>query len=147
MKTTKLIFALSLALILNAGYNNMYAQQKSNNDVPEEVKARKVAYVVRIENIGKSVNLQTHYLVMMTDETGRRIAPAQTYRPGVWDYTFFENGSVRGTRVARMVQMPHVPNSPEFIPDSKTGIFYGGACYLFTIKPVFTTGDSGTDKN
>lgn len=147
MKTTKLIFALSLALILNAGYNNMYAQQKSKNNVPEELKARKVTYVVRIENIGKSVSLHTHYLVMMTDETGRQIAPAQPFRPGVWDYTFYEGGSVRGTRVARMIQTPRVPNSPEFIPDSKTGIFYGGASYLFTIKPVFSTGDSGTDKH
>jgi hypothetical protein len=125
MKTTKIIFALGLALLFAIGFNNLYAQ-----------KAAKVAYVVRIENMNYLLRTGGHYLVMMTDENGSLVAPTQTVRKGVTDYTFIEGGTVRGTRVAKVMQLPIGPKSFNIPSCSKTGIFYGGASYLFIIHPV-----------
>ncbi len=146
MKTTKLIFALSLALIFAMGSTNMYAMKSSKRDLPIE-KARMIAYVVRIENMNFIDKTGNHLLVMMTDENGRQVAPAQTFNAGKSDYTFLEGGTIRGTRVARVVRLPITPHSPEFPPTSKTGIFFGGASYLFIIKPIPVSGDTGTNKN
>lgn len=143
MKTTKLIFALSLALIFSAGVNNIFALQGLKKDIPVERKAKMVAYVVRITQLNYIQNLGGHFLVMMTDETGRLVAPAQTFRPGVSDYTFFEGGTVRGTRVAKMVRLPITLKSANIPSTSKTRIFYGGACYMFIIDPIPLVTDNG----
>ncbi|MDP1623026.1 MAG: hypothetical protein Q8M08_11890 [Bacteroidales bacterium] len=141
MKTAKLIFALSLALIFAAGASSMYAQNLSLQDIPVE-KAKMIAYVVRIENLPNIMSSDVHYLIMMTNEMGRPVAPPQSFRRGVWDYTFYEGGTVRGARVARMIQAPSTPHSPIIPPTVKTGIFYGGASYLFIIKPVPAVSDT-----
>jgi hypothetical protein len=136
MKTTKLIFALSLALIFAAGSNNSFAHRGLSKDNPAERKAQKIAYVVRIEQLSYIQSLGGHFLVKMTDETGRLVAPAQVFRPGVSDYTFFEAGNVRGTRVAKMERLP-IGERPMSIPStSKSGVFIGGTCYMFIIHPV-----------
>ena len=146
MKTTKLIFALSLALIFAMGSINMHAMKISKKDLPIE-KARMIAYIVRIENMNYVDQSGNHFLVMMTDEHGRLVAPAQTFNAGKSEYTFLEGGTIRGTRVARVMRLPIAPHSPEFPPTAKTGIFYGGASYLFIIKPIPVSGDAGTHKN
>ncbi|MFZ4520558.1 MAG: hypothetical protein ACOYNC_02565 [Bacteroidales bacterium] len=147
MKTTKLIFALTFALIFATGVNAMNTLRDSGRDVPAERKARMVSYVVRIENMNYLENHGTHYLVMMTDETGRQVAPAQNFSRGVSDYRFYEGGTVRGTRVARIMRLPMGPKSFDIPATSQTGIFYGGSSYLFIIKPIPSASDTGADKN
>ena len=147
MKTTKLIFALSVALIFATGINTMYAGQPSKKDIPVEKKARMVTYVVRIQNINYIENNGLHFLVMMTDETGNQVAPSQTFRPGISDYTFFEGGTVRGTRIAKIMRLPIGPHSFDIPSDAKTGIFYGGMSYLFIIKPIPAETATGVQKN
>jgi hypothetical protein len=146
MKTTKLIFALSLALIFAAGSNNIFALGNLKTDNPAERKAQKIAYVVRIEQLNYIQSLGGHFLVKMTDETGRMIAPAQVFRPGVSDYTFFEAGNVRGTRVAKMERLPIGERAINIPSTSKSGIFIGGTCYMFIIHPVPLITTDGIDK-
>ena len=143
MKTTKFIIAFSLALIFSAGFNALYAGQHAKKDVPSDTKAAMVAYVVRINNLNYLGENGNRFLIMMTDETGRLIAPAQTFQPGVSDYTFFEGGTVRGTRVAKMMKLPIGPKSFYIPPTSHSGVFYGGACYLFIINPITAESDAG----
>jgi hypothetical protein len=147
MKTTKLIFALTLAVIFSLGITNMFAQRNLRTDIPVERKARMVKYVVRIANAEVVKNLNAHYLIVMTDEAGNLVAPSQTFRPGVSDYTFFEGGTVRGTRTAKMMRIPVSPNSMPVPSASQTGIFYGGGSYLFIINPFPATIDAGSDLN
>ncbi|MCX6304008.1 MAG: hypothetical protein NT040_03480 [Bacteroidetes bacterium] len=147
MKTAKLIFALSFALIFFAGMSTSFAGKNQRSDIPVDRKARMVAYVVRIENLNYIANHGSHFLVMMTDEAGNLVAPAQTFRPGVSDYTFFEGGTVRGTRIAKLMRLPIGPKSFDIPATSKTGIFYGGASYLFIIRPVPAASDTDVDKH
>ncbi|MEI7897483.1 MAG: hypothetical protein WCJ26_10645 [bacterium] len=144
MKTTKIISALSLALILFAGVTSAFAQVNIKNGSPGENKAAKIAYVVRVENMLYLQNTGSGFLINLTDETGRQIAPSQYFRPGVQDYTFLEGGTVRGTRVASMVKLPIGPKSMVIVPCSRTGIFYGGTSYLFVIKPIPVATDGAT---
>jgi hypothetical protein len=144
MKTMKSIFAISLALIFSLGISNVIvAHELKTNDQPHEVAAKMVNYVVRVENAGAIKNIGRNFLILMTDANGRLVAPAQTFRTGVSDYNFFEGGTVRGTRVARMIQVPLASHSFMVMPVSKTGIFYGGCSYLFILKPIPVEQDAG----
>lgn len=136
MKTTKIIFALTLALIFANGFNSANAHRNLKTNIPEERKANKVAYVVRVQSSNYVKNFGTHFLIMMTDETGALVAPSQTFISGVSDYTFYENGTVRGTRIAKMMKLPIGMESFNIPANSKSGIFYGGASYLFIIQPI-----------
>jgi hypothetical protein len=144
MKTSKIILALSLALIFAIGITALHAQGILATKKPIENKANYVTYVVRVVGAGTVQNHGAEYLVMMTDETGREVAPSQAYRPGISDYTFTEGGTVRGTRVARMVRMPVGPKSYGIRPNSRTGVFYGGTSYLFMLIAIPAETDGGT---
>ena len=146
MKTLKIMFALSLVLIFTSGISTLYAQGNLTTKKPVENKASRVTYVVRVVGAGTVQNHGAEYLVMMTDETGREVAPPQAYKPGVSDYTFTEGGTIRGTRVARMVKMPIGPKSYGIRPNARTGVFYGGTSYLFMIIAIPAETDSGTSE-
>ena len=133
MKTSKYILAVSLALIFVSGYANMTVPGNAGRDLSVAAMAAGVTYVVQIEN-SSYLPAGAQYLVIMTDEFGRQVAPAKVFHQGVTNYTFSEGGTVRGTRVARMVMLPAKLNSLGIPPTSQTGVFYPGYGYLFVIK-------------
>jgi hypothetical protein len=144
MKTMKSIFAISLALIFSLGIGNMIvAHELKTNDQPHEAVAKMVNYVVRVENANYMLNLGRNFLILMTDENGTQVASPQRFRRGVSDYNFYEPGTVRGTRIARMIQVPLASHSFLVMPVSRTGIFYGGCSYLFILKPITAESDAG----
>jgi len=146
MKTTKLILALGFALIFVTGFSSMSAPKYPTNAIPVENKAKWVTYVVRIEN-ASYLNAAAQYLVVMTDESGHQVVPAQLYQPGISDYTFKEAGTVRGTRVARLVKLPGKLNSLTVPPASQTGVFYSGGSYMFIIRPDAAEIENGGIRN
>jgi hypothetical protein len=146
MKTTKLMLALSFALIIVSGYSSMSAPKFPASGIPVENKAKWVTYVVKIEN-ESNLNAAAQYLVMMTDESGHQVATAQLYHPGISDYTFKEAGTVRGTRVARLVKLPGKLNSMGIQPSSQTGVFYSGGTYMFIIRVMSAEIEGGGLRN
>jgi hypothetical protein len=146
MKTTKLMLALGFALMLMSGYSSMSAPKFPSSAIPVENKAKWVNYLVRIDN-ASYLNAATQYIVMMTDEYGHQVAPAQIYHPGIADYTFKEGGTVRGTRMAWLVKLPGKLNAFGIPPSSQTGVFYSGGTYMFIIRPNAAEIESGGIKN
>ena len=144
MKTAKFIFALSLALIFVAGFNTVNARDKSKAS-PAAISARAVTYNVKVACTNFYPLHLSQYEVVMTDANGLQIGESQTYHPGISNYYFTEPGPVHGTRVARMVQMPLGPKSFNIRPCVKTGIFNGGATYIFVIVPLPAETDAQVD--
>ncbi len=139
----KIFSAISLALILSATAS--FAKKNPAYDKPVDMYASLVNYVVRVENTAYLNNTGKTFLVMMTDATGNMVAPAQVYRPVKADYGFFERGPVRGTRVARMIQIPEAPDATNIIPSAKTGSFYTNTSYLFIVRPLIIERPAGND--
>jgi hypothetical protein len=133
MKNLKLIVFFSFIVIISFGTLPL---QALTSDGARHLSARKsspIAYVVRIENQNYVQSGNTHYLIVLTDGAGQQAA-SQAFRPGIADYTFYENGPVKGTRVARLMRLPLGPHSNDIPATSKTGIFQGGTTYLFLIR-------------
>jgi hypothetical protein len=98
-----------------------------------------ISYVVNINATQLHSGFTTLALfVLITDESGRLVAPVQVVRPGLSIYSFNEIGPVKGTRVAHMIYEPINPSSLPFYcaPDSKTGSFQNGGSYLFNLYPT-----------
>ncbi|HNY01264.1 MAG TPA: hypothetical protein PKG48_01690 [Bacteroidales bacterium] len=148
MKTTKTMFALSLALMFFAGTAILNAQIPLKKVFPSEPKAKPkmVCYTVRIDPANLVLTGENHFLIMMTDQNGRSVAPARNFVAGTLDYTFYEPGPVRGTRVARMVKLPFSAGSGAIPPTSKSGYFYPETCYLFEIHIPGIARDPGAEK-
>jgi hypothetical protein len=136
MKNLKLIAAISCMLILSLGNNPVSAQANFRNGTRIDKKGKQIAYVVRVENNNYAQNDNSKHLIIMTDGSGNQVALSQLFRPGVSEYIFFEAGPVTGTREARMMKLPMGPHSNDIPPCSRTGIFLGGASYLFVLKPI-----------
>jgi hypothetical protein len=134
MKTMKLIFALSLAMIFAMGFNNAFASINPGTDKQAVKKVQLINYTVRIENANLLRSFGRNFMIFMTDGAGHAIAPPQSFEQGISDYQFYEPGNVRGTRVAHIVQVPYSAHSMMMPPTSRSGVFYGGASYLFIIK-------------
>ena len=130
MKTTKITSVLSLVLIfvtasaIFAGNNKVFAD-----------KLKVITYVVKVDNIN-ILAANRHFLILITDGSGRQVAPAQTFRNGVSSYTFKEVGNKNGTRIAKMVAEPSFPGAAPVFSDSRTGYFLGGQSYLFYLRPA-----------
>ena len=144
MKTAKIILVLSFILIIT-GLNSFSVIGAIPRDPGKHPPQKVITYVVKIDN-SHNFEFTHHYAVVITDETGQQVAPAQTFRPGTWFYYFSEPGTVYGTRMARMVQHP-ITQGSWIMPPSKslTGKFSGGKTYLFVISPnpeAFVTGKS-----
>ena len=131
MKTTKIISALSLVLVFAA--SSLFANRIS--DPGPAVWQKPVTYDVKINFTANFPGINGHYLVVITDETGRKVVPAQTFRPGVWTYTFKEAGSFRGTRVAVLVSYPDTQILWVIPPRVLKGTFTGGESYRFELTP------------
>jgi hypothetical protein len=145
MKTTKFILALSLALIFAAGADTVLALQKSSSMNPAAISSRAIIYRVKVACTNFYPLHLSQYEVVITDETGKQIGESQTYHPGITDYVFTEPGDVRGIRIARMVQIPLGPKSINIRPCVKSGLFLGGATYVFVIIPLPWETDARVD--
>lgn len=138
MRTLRILTAISLALILS-GWNAAYSRQLNNpgNKIPATMGIR---YEVNI-HFKEDIQLCDVYIVQMVDGQGRLVAPVQHFRPGVYSYSFYETGSVRGTRVARLVldtSKNHnvCPFHIYALPDVRTGTFLSGRTYTFDLYPA-----------
>jgi hypothetical protein len=130
MKTTKLFSVLSFALIF-LGINTSSANTLLTNN-PNDPHVASVSYDVYVHLVGEN-NICNVYLVQVTDETGRLVAPVKRYVPGVTKYTFTEPGLVRArVRIAKMVRAEY-PNHYVCVndlitaPATKQGPFFNGA--------------------
>jgi hypothetical protein len=136
MKTTKMIFALSLALVFAAGAITLEARKPAitKNAIPSH--SRPVVFHVKIACTNLSQISGRNFVVAMTDQSGEVIGNPKAFNPCVSDYYFTEPGTVGGTRIARMIETPLGPHSFDIRPCVKTGFFNGGFTYLFVIVPL-----------
>jgi hypothetical protein len=143
MKTRTLLRAFSLGLMI-FGMTAVYARPVESPNPIAQVR-QDVTYAVNIIHGDHLAGFNCQYYIVVTDERGRAIAPPQQFRPGVWTYTVKELGTVTGTRIAKMVRNTQVicPDALNFAPDSRSGIFKGGATYLFNLVPVDGSSSSG----
>jgi hypothetical protein len=133
MNALKIAIAFTLLLAVNSLFCFAYKPLLKESPAGNLSRARLIAYTVMIHVSPGHALPGSHYMVTLSDGTGRQIAPPQTFRQGVSTYTFFEPGPVRGTRVARLVALPLGPHSYAIPPVSQTGLFLGNAGYLFNI--------------
>ncbi|MCX6268895.1 MAG: hypothetical protein NTW16_16335 [Bacteroidetes bacterium] len=138
MKTTKILSALGLALIISAVFSTS-ASAIDKKGIPMSVNALIHYRVNVIANIDKK--LCNVYLVKLMDERGRLIAPAKVYKPGVTQYDFYESGrSVSGVRTATLVRetyQDHFICETELFTEPVTisGLFSSGQTYRFDLHP------------
>jgi len=142
MKTTKIISALSLVLVFAA--NSLFANRI--NDPGSADKQKLITYEVKVNFAANFPSAFSHYMIVITDGTGRKVVPAQAYHQGVTSYTFKEAGNlIKGARVAVMVSYPASQSGWTIAPDVKKGIFTGGATYQFKLTPQ--SSESGGNAN
>jgi hypothetical protein len=140
MKTLKFI-PISFALIFSVLIHNAYAQGPISSKDPL---ARKITYVVKVDHPQYLVQTGYIFQVVMTDEAGAPVAPAQLFTSGKTEYVFYENGTVHGTRTARIMKLPVMSFAIGIPPASQTGVFRGGYSYLFVINPLPSIGEEST---
>jgi hypothetical protein len=141
MKTTKIFSVLSLALIF-AGLS-IALSTTASSDGPGGFQTTSVRYDVNIHLVADN-NLCNVYLVQITDEKGRIVAPAQRLEPGKAKYTFHEYGLMRGKlRIAKLVMAAYplhfvCVNDLFTPPAAKEGPFLYGHIYTFDLYPAIT---------
>jgi len=133
MKTTKILSAITLVLILAA--NSLFAGRTTIGDPVSSLQQNLVTYDVKINASPNFPGYNEPFLVAITDETGRRVAPAQLFHKGVLSYTFKEAGSFRGTRIAVMVPYPSTPSGWVIPPSVLKANFIAGKTYHFELTP------------
>lgn len=124
MKTTKIISAISLVLILAA--NSLFANRAAISNPETASMQQSVTYVVKVNCPPNFPAANGNFMILITDEKGRKVAPAQALHPGVWAYTFKEAGSFRGVRIASMVSYPATPSGWVIPPVKIIATFYAG---------------------
>jgi len=150
MKTAKFFSLLSLAMIV-AGVNTVF----SNNvltDNPQKSTRPVIRYEVTVHlSSGFNTCNSSLYLIQVTDETGRLVAPAKIFVPGNSKYVFNETVTHKGKlRVANLVLPANIdpfacPNSLITKPDVRMGPFIPGQTYSFDLYPVIQKGDIRVD--
>jgi hypothetical protein len=143
MKTTKLFSVLSLVLIF-AGANTIYAD---NNPISKSKKpgVPNIRYEVAI-HLSLGATFCNTYLVQVTDESGRLVAPPEIFVPGTSKYVFNELFSVPGrARIASLVLPANVdpyicPSNLITKPDVKMGPFLPGHTVSFNLFPEIQKG-------
>ena len=137
MKTTKIISALSLALIL-FGATTFAGNVDKTKAAGSAVTVR---YAVTV-NLATDKPICNIYQVEMLDASGRLVAPAQYYVQGKESYTFYEQTrQSSGVRIARLVLAPNLDRfacEQELFtaPDAKLISFTNSETYLFNLAPV-----------
>ncbi len=99
-----------------------------------------VRYIVTV-SYTQEESICGHYLVIVVDASGKLVAPAQSYVPGVSNYTFYEPGrDFTGIRTARLIQAPEVMYVCEqqlfTPPQSMIAFFRTGETYYFHLFPA-----------
>ena len=147
MKTTKFFSLLSLALIF-IGVTSGFCKNIENPSA-QDSKLAITRYLVNIHLAADKPVCNT-YWIQITDETGRLVAPAQIFVPGISQYSFYSNIKERGfrergtKRIAMLIKAPvggylDCVNNLFARPDTKTGIFLLGKTYNFDLFPVWET--------
>jgi hypothetical protein len=140
MKTTKFFYIFSFALIF-LGINAAYPKN-TMTDTPKGPQAASVSYDVYVHLAGDN-NTCNVYLVQVTDEKGRLVAPVQRFEPGVTRYNFHEQGLRMGRlRIANLVRAVYpnhfvCVNDLYTAPAVKEGPFLLGHTYSFDLYPVW----------
>jgi hypothetical protein len=137
MKTTKLISALTLGIILTGTVIAFAGNPHLNRVYPQG--AHSIVYEVLIHQPDNGL-AHNSYLVQLIDQAGRSVSPAQKYVAGVSQYNFYEEGPVTGVRIARMVLVGNNDSSAGFSgltckKDVKAGTFKNGSVYIFNLYP------------
>jgi hypothetical protein len=126
MKTTKILFALSLAIIL-------FAFNSNNANAGTDKTKGAIKYQVNV-HVDPTADLPYQMIVYITDQSGRIVDHPQVYVAGTDIYDFEEAGPQTGVRIAQIALNPPVPGIIlEFIPDVKKGRFEGGKVYTFNL--------------
>jgi len=150
MKTAKIFSVLSLALIF-AAFSAGYAK-KVENPVAKSTQATKITYqvVLHMDNLSSPCNV---YLIKVVDESGRMIAPAQAFKPGVYKYTFIEKVTAKTNKFSRRSAILEPAKYPDHYvcvhtlvatPDIMFGPFFAGQTYFFDLYPRIQ-GDRGEE--
>jgi hypothetical protein len=141
MKTTKFISVLSFALIfigITAGIS-----KNVENPGYKVLLGTSITYHVIIHT-ELATNPCGNYLVEVVDETGRLVAPAQSYVPGIDKYSIHERFStIENPNTRRVAMLVPVVYPDHFIcefplytpPDVLVGPFYSGQTYTFNLYP------------
>ena len=141
MKTIKLLSILSLIMILS-GAKSSYSDNVPTNN-PRVSTMNVIRYEVNVYLFSR-IELCNTYLIEVTDETGRPVAPPKTFVPGIQRYIFTETGPAQGKlRVARLVLSPDVDPVVCRVQigardDVKMGPFKPGQSYPFVLRPFLT---------
>ncbi len=139
MKTTKIFFALGLALILfTFNSNNVNA----GNTKPTGT----IQYQV-IVHVDPNFFFPYQMTIFITDGNGHAIfSHPQVYVRGTTVYYFAEPGPQTGKRIARITLYPLIGDiTLNVLPDVKTGPFEVGKIYTFNLymnapKPTYPVG-------
>ena len=140
MKTTKIFSVLSLALI----FATVTAAFAGNTDkkAGQAAAGTLIRYQVNVHLVSEKP-LCNLWMVKILDETGREVAPAKAYTPGLTAYEFFERGPASGVRIAVLVKYQygdHFQCANELFtePAIISGKFLNGESYRFDLYPATT---------
>jgi hypothetical protein len=146
MKTAK-FFPVLIAAMIFSGLTATHAKESPNSS-PSRFSKPVIRYEVTVHlPSGFSICQYSLYLVRITDEKGRLVAPPQVFIPSQSKYVFTESVSVPGgIRVASLFIPPYVdpsgcPLTLTAEPDIKQGPFDPGRSYSFNLYPVINGGD------
>jgi hypothetical protein len=130
---------ISLAMVLFFGLS-AYPHVNLDQGIYPKPKAATITYSVDVI-VSPETPLCGSYLVMMTDEAGNMVAPAQPFVHGVTTYMFNEVWhDFIGVRTARMVYAPNKEGvcSQQLYaePDAMFNFFMTGQMYHFDLYPT-----------
>jgi hypothetical protein len=137
MKTMKLFAVLSLVLMIGIANAHSSKVPKANNNF---AMGPAIRYQVNIHLQGEQSGCNV-YWVLITDLRGNNIAAPKVYNPSVATYNFYELGTVRGVRIARIVLGPSLGGfacdaNLYTEPAIMMGDFMGGETYVFDLFPT-----------
>jgi hypothetical protein len=138
MKTTKFFSVLSLALII-FGVTTGYSRKTDFPGTKNQKGAAIIHNVIVHTTISK--NICNVYLVKVSDETGRLVAPPQIFVPGVSKYVFNENVNLKGRKRIATLELSlypghyTCPNDFFTPPDVEVGPFENGQILTFDLYP------------
>jgi hypothetical protein len=137
MKTTKIYALLTFAVIFAAATASFGAA--IGGITTDDVRTKGIHHHVNVILTGE-ISLCNTYLIEIRDGSGQLVAPAQTFKPGVSGYDFYERGPSSGIRVARLVR---ANNGKSYICDKELfttpayvlGPFLNGQTYRYDLFP------------
>jgi hypothetical protein len=153
MKTTNNLSALGLALIF-VGITAGFSKKVADINTSQVFRGPTITYLVNV-HVSADIPLCNSYLVQITDETGRLVAPAQPFVLGKNLYTFYSVSKERGYRERGTKRIAMLVTNTKFgalecdnklyaQADVKSGLFVVGQTYTFNLFPFV---DLSADRN